>query len=457
MPEIRYVREPRTYLVKNPGEGPDDTGAVQLLLGARLHVEPTGEVNGFLPAITMQGSKGFVDTARVSARQQLKIFYLDVGQGDAILIEAEGAIVVIDGGPHSGFKKELDARLKQLKAADAAAGLPERQRLKIDVMVITHFDKDHFNGLTSILKSDEYEVGTIYHNGLPRYGDQSGKDLTLGEVVHHTDGTRSISTDLRGLASAQTLVDSGLMLTKTNKDNLCAQFLRAALQAESEGRLGSMKLLVRRDPSAALEVIPDTGPDLRLEVLGPLTTKTSGPLRLPTFHDPHGAGTAPSESHTVNGNSVVLRLVHGTRRFLFGGDLNQPAQAYLRSRYPDMTPFEAEVNKACHHGSSDFDLPFLEAIEPEATVFSSGDNGTYDHPLPDAIGAAARHSSGDFPLVFSTELARETSSSGQINLGHINARCNGQEIVMAQRKEVPSSKKKWYAFPLPYAGPFGHP
>ena len=56
------------------------------------------------------------------------------------------------------------------------------------------------------------------------------------------------------------------------------------------------------------------------------------------------------------------------------------------------------------------------------------------------MGAAAKHSRGNFPLVFSTELARETSKT-KIELGHINARSNGETIVMAQEKEKPSLKK----------------
>lgn len=197
---------------------------------------------------------------------------------------------------------------------------------------------------------------------------------------------------------------------------------------------------------------------MTFEVLAPVTTKPTGAIRLPAFPDPHDVSKsnpqpAPSESHTINGNSVVLRLIYGDTTFLFGGDLNQPAQAYLGKRYQNASTFRADVNKACHHGSSDFDLPYLKAVSPDATVFSSGDNGSHDHPLPDAMGAAAKHSRGDFPLVFSTELARETSKT-KIKLGHINARSNGETIVMAQKKEKPSLKKTWHSFQLPFAGPF---
>lgn len=192
-----------------------------------------------------------------------------------------------------------------------------------------------------------------------------------------------------------------------------------------------------------------------------MTTRPAGAVRLPCFPDPHDVtpnnqNPSPSKSHTINGNSIVLRLEYKNVGFLFDGDLNQPAQRLLRTRYQGMGVFQSVVNKACHHGSSDFDLEYLKGVSPCVTVFSSGDDGSYDHPMPDAIGAAAKHSMGDFPLVFSTELARDNLSSGKIKFGHINARSNGNTIVMAQKKESPGrSKKLWHTFDVPFAGPFG--
>ncbi len=464
MTEIRYVREVGTFLARHRGAAPGSPGSVQKLLGARLHIDENDVVDGWVRATDVPDKDGkvrgvFVEESRISATQMLKVFYVDVGQGDATLIEAEGAVVVIDGGPNRGFHDALVDRLRAIHRADEAAGRQPPARLRINVMVVTHFDLDHYYGLIKVLESDDFEVGRLYHNGLPRYGADADKDLNLGTVINHNDGTRSISTDLRGIESARDLLGSGELVTARGNDTKFARFLRAVVGAFDAGRLDSMALLVRRDVSGAPDVLPDTGPDMTFEVLGPVTTTGFGAIRLPAFHDPHTASAtnphpSPSESHTINGNSVVLRLGYGDKTFLFGGDLNQPAQRFLNARYPSLEPFSADVNKACHHGSSDFDLDYLKAVSPQATVFSSGDNGSFDHPLPDAMGAAAKHSEGDFPLVFSTELARETGKKG-IKFGHINARCNGDTIVMAQKKEKPSLKKKWHSFPLPFGGPFG--
>ena len=153
---IRYVKEPGSFLVKRQGNSPGSSGSQQLLLGARLHVDPSTVMDGWVKATTVpningKSKQGFIELDRLSEKQQLKIFYLDVGQGDATLIEAEGAIVIIDGGPNSGFFTELMRRLKSLQRADAAIGLPPRSSMHINTIIISHFDLDHYFGLTKVL------------------------------------------------------------------------------------------------------------------------------------------------------------------------------------------------------------------------------------------------------------------------------------------------------------------
>ena len=87
MTDIRYVKDVGTFLTRNAGDSTDSTGAAQLLLGARLHVDESTSVNGWVPATSMRDENGnvrtgFVELRRLSDKQQLKIFYVDVGQED---------------------------------------------------------------------------------------------------------------------------------------------------------------------------------------------------------------------------------------------------------------------------------------------------------------------------------------------------------------------------------------
>jgi hypothetical protein len=132
---------------------------------------------------------------------------------------------------------------------------------------------------------------------------------------------------------------------------------------------------------------------------------------------------------------------------LLGGDLNTLSENYLMSMYPDQNPFEVDVAKSCHHGSSDFTENFMKRINPYATIISSGDNEGHAHPRADAIGCAGKYSKSKRPLVYSTELARSTNlKKNEILFGMINLRCNGNDIYISQMKEVKKHSDLWDSY-----------
>lgn len=84
---------------------------------------------------------------------QLHVTVLDIGQGDAILVEAPtGATMLVDGGP------DPELTLRRL-----GANLPFHMR-RIDVMLLSHPHQDHVAGLVDAL--DRFEVGTLLHAGI---------------------------------------------------------------------------------------------------------------------------------------------------------------------------------------------------------------------------------------------------------------------------------------------------
>ena len=84
-------------------------------------------------------------------RTGLKVAFLDVGQGDAIFVEApNGNQVLIDGGPNKTVLREL---AKQMPFYDRS----------IDGIVITHPHLDHYGGLVDIL--DNYKIGFEMDSG----------------------------------------------------------------------------------------------------------------------------------------------------------------------------------------------------------------------------------------------------------------------------------------------------
>lgn len=86
------------------------------------------------------------------APDNLEVDFLDVGQGDAILIKAPGGQnILIDGGPDKTVIKKLGENLAWWDK-------------KIDLMILTHPHDDHVTGLIDVLK--RYDVKKILYTGV---------------------------------------------------------------------------------------------------------------------------------------------------------------------------------------------------------------------------------------------------------------------------------------------------
>lgn len=75
--------------------------------------------------------------------------------------------------------------------------------------------------------------------------------------------------------------------------------------------------------------------------------------------------------------------------------------------------------------------------------------------MSDAVGLSCRHTRGNHPLFFSTEIARATSSSGT-HYGLIYLRSNGNILVIAQMKEQHKKADVWDSYTVPWNGKFHH-
>ena len=401
------------------------------------------------------GKPGWVHKDDTRDTPIFKAFYVDVGQGDGAIIEHPDGVMLIDGGPNKNMYKFMLNRYSPI--------FKSGNKVHIDAMVMSHPDMDHFAGLTHVLKDDRFTVGTIFHNGIIRYYDShSSIDFDLGELKTRTISGKSVEVLTETFS---TLTQAKALLAKEDADpgmvmKSFYNFWNAAKAAHKAGRLKSAKRITVRNKT--LPGFSKTAADkLRVEVLGPVPTKTSGAVEYVAFAEPpkrddSSGSHSISSSHTRNGHSLVLKLIFGDHSFLFGGDLNIPAELHLMNHFGSVNPFRCDVAKACHHGSSDFSVKYLKKVKPQVNVFSSGDNKSFDHPVADALGAAGQHAQGDFPLLFSTELARATSKKG-VHFGLINARSNGKVLTMAQMKEQHKKADVWDSFTVPWKGKFKQP
>jgi competence protein ComEC len=153
-----------------------------------------------------------------------QITFLNIGQGDSSLIQSKrGDRIVVDCGPNSKIIDQLEAKL----------GFWAN---RIDMIVITHGDKDHFGGCRDII--DRFTVGKVMINGVFDEKNKSyqellqyikQKDIQLLPSIENTTITLGDSIELTLLNPQENLwgqnitndnPESIVMLLRSQKHNV---------------------------------------------------------------------------------------------------------------------------------------------------------------------------------------------------------------------------------------------
>lgn len=404
-----------------------DDLVANLIWGDRVHVL-AHSADGKFTQIEGRATSGWVETAGLGGKPLLELYVIDVGQGDGLLlVTPEGHHIMIDGGDlrarqNSGknaadfvdwkFTRDYLLRADRSNAAN--------RKISLDVLMASHCDQDHFGGLSDLLDRESeanraemsaasVSVEQFYHAGLSWWwrepsapGEPARRSLgrkTGGKFTQLLGDRTSCETAIANLAAPDTDTLSGNW----------AKFVRAMTQTKRQD--GTAAPIARlSDQNQWLPGFADTDTDSKvsIRVLGPVEQAANGAPALTAF---------VGDSINTNGHSIALRVDYGDRRLLLTGDLNTASQDELMAHYGANFASEwgCDVTKACHHGSSDVSVAFLAGLAPVATVISSGDAETHDHPKPQIVSASAITGrtllSPDrkkliAPLVYATEIAR---------------------------------------------------
>jgi beta-lactamase superfamily II metal-dependent hydrolase len=444
-----------------------------LLFGDYIKILDTDIVNMRVKARS-RGCTGWVRTDQIRKDRILEVNFVDIGQGDGChIVTPDDRHIIIDAGKTDNMNRYLTWRFNLYKA---------RRPLPFPfTIVISHSDLDHYKGFEHVFNNDKIRVDKVYHNGLvERPGTRPLGTVTDGYItglVKDTVSMLDLITDPSKRKGTRSTYCKTLF--KALKHNPDIEFLSLAVD---DGYVSGY------DTTNKVH-----GKENSIRILGPITKKVNGK---------DGLKTIKNLGKDKNGHSVILKLVLDKARILLGGDVNTEFGRLIFEHYKKddaLGDLQVDVAKACHHGSNHFHYGFIQSINAGATVISSGDDESYGHPRPDAIGALGKCGYGDKPLIFSTELARsnkeitldklagiselmrkikENSDAVKIEVdpdkvkklmvrikadnkkinsfitkyGMINVRTDGKRMILAQKYETPSSSGKWDIHELKYSG-----
>lgn len=285
-----------------------------------------------------------INTSEKSGVAVLEIHHINVGQGDATLIQILGG----DGS----YKKSIliDAGKSPIPVRTYLYSLIGRKAFrKIDVFVASHYDDDHIGGAPKILTDKDFVQDNlvIYDTGAPVYEatGYAGKGNYLDTFGEPQKGKRRMP-DLY-----QPIVDKCEGVTIH-----CVALLGFVRAKEDE------YLFLPSDEPFKKSIIDGTASQLEINESG-----------LDSVH----------VAFKSNECSIALLLEFGEFRYFTAGDLESDTEIGVAKWLFD-NGLNSKHLCACklgHHGSHESTRPeFLKMLRPRLGVVSSGNDKSYGHP-----------------------------------------------------------------------------
>ena len=256
---------------------------------------------------------------KTQVKGDLKITMLNVGQGDAFLVQTKSQNILID-------TSDLDEREKLVEELDKAGVTT------FDKIILTHPHADHIGGIEKLLKDSKYTVKEVYDNGIAatsklyqNYMKELKKQsikhvsLTAGDVVDFGGGAKfEVLYPTKDLVKA---VNSGEKKTDPNNESVV-------------GRLVYKKFSVMFTGDAEKEVESNVWADNDAKKLQSTILKSGH----------HGSKTASTENfvETVKPQYVLISAGEPTDKRggnTYGHPHREPLENYLASGIPSKNIF----------------------------------------------------------------------------------------------------------------------
>lgn len=286
----------------------------------------------------------------------LKITFINVGYGDAILFEYEDPFcyenaftMLIDGGSN-----EAGEYAGQSGRITALEYLHKVGIKKLDIVINTHIHEDHTCGLEPIIK--EIPVHNFWYAMLPQCQWQ--------------------------------ILPSSLAATPANKRFLEA--LNAARRIHIFLRDKNVLLKEIRQSVWPIQLCKD----VFIDILGP--TADAGNSFISHMHRLYQEKSVEKAQQLlakldaqINNVSIILRIRYRNRSILSVGDANREGYTALLA-HPEL--LKSDVFKLGHHGQQDSVTPaILKAVEPDVAVICASNDLRYNSTSAEILQMLTMH------------------------------------------------------------------
>ncbi|MCG3195744.1 MAG: hypothetical protein GHCLOJNM_00211 [bacterium] len=255
--------------------------------------------------------------APAGAEPEMRVHFIDVGQGDSMLVEFPcGAVLVDTGGQDAAATEQLIDYLTEFfkRRADLENTL--------DSVITTHNHIDHTRGLQEVVETFTVE----------RYVDNGRVEVLKGKP-----GTKN------------------------------------PLWLHENASTGGRNITIREAPDSEVVEVEDLS-GLTDDLIDPVNCSECDP-KIVILSGGHtgNPGWEDKEFENENNHSLVVRIDFGEASLLTTGDLELAGIETLVDYYAETDSLDTDILHVGHHGSYNATTEdFLQAVTPEIAVFSAG-------------------------------------------------------------------------------------
>lgn len=271
----------------------------------------------------------------------LAVHFLDVGQGDCIIIELpDGKKAIIDAGGDEANTTQTDCETKIVQSID------ELKIKTFDYMILSHSDEDHVEFMVTVL--EKYDVKQIYR---PAFNSSIERDSNINPQY-------------------------GTIETKIYNKFVIAVQEEQKQGASVEFNLGKKQI---------------DGVGYKFDIFGVSED----------WYSKDKVGASVTDAKIKNKVSPMVLLSYNSeedvRRIMFTGDAEgkggNNGESLFLNGYNDN--IDIDLLKVGHHGSeSSASTEFLQRLDPEYAVISVGTQGKHGHPRQECLDRLATYNDG---------------------------------------------------------------
>lgn len=278
----------------------------------------------------------------------MKVYFLNVGYGEAIVVRSGATTIVVDGGPG---RNEVYAQPNTIRLASFLKLLGIS---RVDLVLITHIHEDHIGGLPEVIA--QFEIGEIWCNICPE-----------GNIPVMLSRLRE-----RALADNSSTLFY-LAFEAFERIQVIARERDIPLHAVAGGTVAAYG-------------------SLGITALGMTTSQLMHTQQ--RFHEMLEASDERllfklfcENDFICNASSLACHVCEGNAAVLLSGD-KVGGWKTLREQYD----LRAQVLKITHHGQKDgMPLDMLEGADPEAIIVCADRNRTYQSADPAVLTRAENY------------------------------------------------------------------